>query len=178
MKYLSDSAFVIRRVNFSEADRYITLFTRHFGKQEIVAKGVRKITSKRQSHLELLNKIKFHSLQTKKNYILTEVEVISTFSELKDQKGKLSAVFLICELVDKLCPVNVKHENIFNLIDRTITDLYQKDTTTVLYQFEIQLLTYLGFWDEKKEFKSSEDLESFIESIVERKIKSRLFLKL
>jgi DNA repair protein RecO (recombination protein O) len=46
---------VIKRANFSEADKLVTLFTREVGKATFVAKGVRRVKSRRSAHLELFN---------------------------------------------------------------------------------------------------------------------------
>ncbi len=39
-------AVVIRRSDLGEADKILTIFTPHFGKLRVVAKGVRKVTSR------------------------------------------------------------------------------------------------------------------------------------
>jgi len=83
MRYLKDQGFVIRRINFGDSHRFITLFTKNNGKVEVVAKGVRKITSKRASSVELLNLIEFQSVHTSKNFILTEVKLLDSFENLK-----------------------------------------------------------------------------------------------
>ena len=74
MIYLKDVGFVVKRINLGEADRFVTIFTQNNGKIEVLAKGVRKITSKRSSHIELLNLVRFHSIKTSKNIILTEIQ--------------------------------------------------------------------------------------------------------
>lgn len=177
MNYLRDTAFVIKRTNIGEADRYITFFTREHGKADVVAKGVRRLTSKRSPHLELLNEIKFSAIKTRKNYILTEVEIINTFSDIKSDHSHIGFIFLICELLDKLCVHNQKHEDIYFLIRHTLLNL-QKQSINAITTFETKMLTSLGFWDGKREFKDREDLEQFIEGVTERKIKSRKYLKM
>lgn len=177
MKFLKDTAFIIKRINSGEADRFITVFTKEHGKQEFLAKGIRKITSKRSSHLELLNEVKFQAVQTRKHFILTEIEVIKTFSNLKENKKSIGYLFLICELIDKLCPLNQKHEDVFSLIKNSLFSLKSDNKGKIIQDFEIKLLTSLGFWDENISFFDEEDTEQFIEGILERKIKSKSFLK-
>lgn len=177
MIHLHDTAFVIKRTNFSDSDKYITLFTRNHGKQEVVAKGVRKITSKKAPHLELLNEIKFHAVKTRKNFIVTDTEVVNTFSEVKDNHIQIGLVFLVCELIDKLCPVDQRHEDIYQLIQSTMKGLSENKNSKHITDFEIRILTLLGFWDNKKKVNSVQELEHYIETITERKIKSRSYLK-
>lgn len=176
MQYLKDVGFVIRRINFGEADRFITLFTQAHGKVEVLARGVRKITSRRVSHVELLNLIRFHAVKTRKNYILAEVEIVDTFGDIKKSLDKVSAVFLICELLDKLCVVGQKHEDIFSLTFDTIKKTTSENLREVLFNFQIELLAMLGYWDRKKKFSDEEDVRQFIESIIEKKIKTKIYL--
>src|SRR5262249_2893742 len=45
-------AVILRRIDFGEADRILTLFTPTYGKVRAVAKGVRRTTSRLAGHLE------------------------------------------------------------------------------------------------------------------------------
>jgi len=58
MKSYKTEGIIIKRKNFGEADRILTIFTKNKGKISIVAKGVRKINSRRAPHIELLQKQK------------------------------------------------------------------------------------------------------------------------
>ena len=177
MNSLKDTGFVIKRVNFFDADKFITIFTKNHGKIDVLAKGVRKITSRRSPHVELLNLINFQAIKTKKNYILTDVEVVSTSSHLKNNYEKVGIIFLICELVDKLCPVGVKHEDIFTLTKNTVNGFKINDSCG-LFDFQVSLLTCLGFWDAKRKFQNAWEIDRFIENVVERKIRTKAFFKL
>ena len=46
---------IIHRRSYGEADRFLTIFTKHHGKIRVLAKGIRKITSKRAPHLDTLS---------------------------------------------------------------------------------------------------------------------------
>ena len=48
------SAIILRRINYGEADRILTLLTRDFGKLALIAKGVRKEKSKLAGGIELM----------------------------------------------------------------------------------------------------------------------------
>ena len=50
---IKDSAIILRRTNYSEADRIVTLLTVRHGKMSAMAKGVRKAKSKLAGGLEL-----------------------------------------------------------------------------------------------------------------------------
>lgn len=48
------SAIILRRINYGEADRILTLLTRDFGKLALIAKGVRKEKSKLAGGIEMM----------------------------------------------------------------------------------------------------------------------------
>lgn len=176
MNYLVDTGFVIKRVNSGEADKYITLFTKNHGKVEAIAKGVRKISSRRASSIELLNLIRFQAVKTRKNYVLTEVALENSFEESKKNLRGISTIFFLCELLDKLCQVNQKHPDIYKLLEETIEKMNSHLSSGDLFQFQVQLVSKLGFWDQRKKFEGEEDLRSFIEGIIERKIKTKIYV--
>ena len=45
-------AIVLRRTDFGEADRLLTLYSRDFGKIKAIAKGARKPQSRKTGHVE------------------------------------------------------------------------------------------------------------------------------
>lgn len=178
MRYLTDIGFVLKRTNFGESDRYITIFSKYHGKIEVVARGVRKITSRRASHVETINLIEFQSIRGKKNYILTEATVVSPYGELKKDLKCIEKVFLLCELINLLCPERVPHTEVFVLLENLLHRIEKNGLPSVNFlEFQQDLLMLLGFWDGKKQFTDDIQMRYFIENIVERKLKSKAFFK-
>ena len=60
MRNFKTEGIIIKRRDYGEADRILTVMTREYGKLKIKAKGVRKITSRRSAHIELLNHTVFY----------------------------------------------------------------------------------------------------------------------
>lgn len=183
MQYLKDMGFVIRRINFGESDRYITLFTQKNGKVEVVARGVRKITSKRSSSVELLNLVSFSAVKTSKKYsekssayILTEVEPRESFSHLKNDLSQVQYVFLICELLDALCPFGQPHEDIFKLVYETLKNSATRQEEQGFHWLQVQMLGNLGFLDTRKTYETG-SMDKHIEKIIERKLKTKRYFK-
>src|SRR5260221_14392220 len=62
-KFMSSSrvytaeSIVLKRRNVGEADRILTIFTKRFGKMRVIAKGVRRITSRRAGHIEVFSHV-------------------------------------------------------------------------------------------------------------------------
>ena len=162
---------IIKRKNFSEADRILTVFSKNRGKIQVMAKGVRKITSRRAAHVELLN-LSSLSLHEAKMLILTEAQTINHFSSLKNDLRKASFAFYICELVDGLNPFHQENRAVFNLLEKTLYDLeIEEDPRRRIKRFEQEMLILLGFWPRERMFL--EDSDRFIEDIMEKKIKTK-----
>jgi len=170
MRFLKDRGFVLRRINFGDSDRYITLFSRHHGKIEVVAKGVRKITSRRASACEPLNLIEFQTVKTSRNYILTEVKLVDSYEHLKSELDAIKKVFLMCELIDAILPVGAPNSEVFDLIERAAEKMLENPKN--MAYFQAKLLTLLGFWDSNISFKNDRHVESFVEQILERKLRT------
>jgi len=174
MRSFKTEGFVIKRRNFQESDRIITVLTKNYGKIQIKASGVRKITSRRSSHVELLNQSRLSLYKGRNLPVLTEVEVINNFQEIKEDLKKIGFAYHICEIVDGLCAENQENEAIFDLLKNTLEKLCKdKEPTKLIYEFEMELLSALGFYKNPK--VQNFDTKTFIERLLERKLKSRQF---
>lgn len=176
MRAFKTEGIVIKRFNYNEADRIVTIFTKNQGKIKVKAAGVRRITSRRSSHIELLNYSIFNLHQGKGFPVLTEVESINNFSGLKGDLKKIAAAFHICELIDGLCAENQESEPIFNLLTQTFNKISKDyNLREAVYEFEIELLSLLGFHTPTLS-KVKVNTQGLIESILERKLKTRQIL--
>lgn len=167
---------IIKRIDFGEADRILTVLTKNQGKIKIVAKGVRKINSRRAPHVELLN-LSILTIHEGSMPILTEAETIEHFSLLKCDLNKAGLSFYVCELLDGLLPEHQENRVAFALTQTVLTRLETAENPKALIKnFEQELLGALGFWPKTQHF--IEDSDAFIESIIERKIKTKRILSL
>ncbi len=171
MRSFKTEGIVIKRKNYGEADRILTVLTKNRGKISVIAKGVRKISSRRSSHIELLN-LSIFNLHDGRMPILTEIETLNHHSGLKSDLERAGYAFYICELVDGLLPEHQENRAAFNLLQQVFYDLeITPDPRKRIKRFEEELIVLLGFWPREQIFL--EDSESFIEGIMERKIKTR-----
>lgn len=176
MRTYKTEGIIIKRRNFGEADRILTVFTKRLGKIQIKAVGVRRITSRRSPHVELLNLSALTLHKGKFLPILTEAQTIEDFSSIKDNLTKVGFAYHICELVDGLCPENQENGRVFDLLSEVLFRLeHEEEIASVIHEFEIELLTILGYY--KPSWRpQSIDTTLFIESILERRLKSKRLL--
>ena len=149
MHSFASEGIILKRKNYGEADKLITIFTKNRGKIKAVAKGVRKITSRRASSLELFNHVKIFLHQTKGLPILTEAQSQNTFLELKEDLNKLSIGFLVLELIDRLFEEEQDNRVVFDLLVDTLLCIDKSETLLEAKKFQtsfqIKLLTQVGY---------------------------------
>lgn len=171
MRNFSTEGIVIRRKNFGEADRYLTIFTKKQGKIKVLAKGVRRIHSRRGPNIELFNKASFFIHQGRVFNILSEVVLQDSFSSIRKSLELIGLAYYICELIDGLCAEEQPHPNAYNLLLNTMNELDKG----AIQRFEVGLLSELGFLSQTRAFPAM-NTTSYIEQILERRLKSKKFL--
>ncbi len=180
MRNFKTEGIIIRRRNFKDADRILTVLTSDQGKIAVRASGIRRIPSRRSAHVELLN----HSMLTLYHGnafpVLTEAQTIESFSEIKEDLEKIGLAYHLCELVDGLCPENQENRQVFNLVKATLTRLaLEGDSAALVRDFQTELLFQLGYWNKQEFLTKNIDMDHFVENILERKLKSKsIFAKL
>lgn len=146
MAVFTTEGIIIKRSNFGEADRILTVVTPFKGKIKIVAKGVRRITSRRGGNVELLNKVKLHIYQGQGMPILTEAESISTYPMIKNELILSSYGSHIMELAEKLLPEEQGNPVAYQLIASILGLLETNPRQIFIRAFEVKLLSVLGYW--------------------------------
>ena len=195
------TAIVLKRANFSEADKLITLFTKERGKIKVVAKGLRRIKSRRAAHLELFNLTDL-VLHAGKNFdLITEAKALNQFVNSKKNLEKTGYLFYLAEVLDRILPEEQPHPEVFgHLLDSLChaehschpelvsgsladassnklrdPDIRQDDMQKLVKNFVVELLWDLGYLPRGQYPK--EGVTAFVESITEHKIRSKKFLE-
>lgn len=176
MRSQTVEGIILKRENIGEADKIITVYTKTLGKIRVKAKGVRKITSKRSSHVELLNFAKLGIYRHAGMPVLTEIETQESFSKVKESLTAIGFAYHVCELIDKLCPEGECQEEIFTLLYQTLGRLDSaSDKVALMNEFGRELLRMLGYGYGERELLNL-PVSHLIENIIERKLKSRQIL--
>jgi len=145
---------ILKRRDFGEADRILTVFTLLKGKISVVAKGIRRITSRRAGNVELLNRVILYLYQGKGMPILTEAESIQTFPKLKADLTLSTVAYHIIELVDKLTAESQESRILYEHLVQVLKRLERKPRQILIRAFEAKILANLGFisFEEAREF--------------------------
>jgi DNA repair protein RecO (recombination protein O) len=176
MRSFKAEGIVIKRSNYSEADRIVTIFTKQSGKIKVKATGVRRIASRRSPHIEPLNYCIFSLYQGRGMPVLTEVESKECFPLLKKDLKRIVLAYHVCELIDGLCAENQENYEVFMLLGRTLRKLSKEENLqVVIYEFELELLRLLGFHT-KLNSVGKINTQELIENILERSLKTKQML--
>lgn len=176
MRTYTVQGIILKRKNIGEADRILTVFTKEEGKLQIKAKGVRKIASKRASHIEPLNHVSLTLYRGSGMPLLTEAAAKEHFMSVKTDLRKMGLAYHICELIDGLCPENQESEEIYQMLLSLLSSMDgQEALEEKIHAFEVGLLTRLGYWSGDR---NAENLNTafYIENILERRLKARQIL--
>jgi len=144
-RYVKFKGFVIGQVECGEKDKSITLLTDKRGKIRTIAKGIRRISSKRIGTLETGNLIKGSLYFSHDRYILGEVELITQLSGLRTNLILSGSTLFMCELAERLLPENQANHSVFELFERSISDLEKSRKVETVVLYEVELLRLLGY---------------------------------
>lgn len=139
---------VIKRTNYSEADRILTIFTKNRGKISAIAKGARKPTSRKGGHLELLCHSVFSLAEGKNLDIVTEAETVNPFCKVRESLEKVGLGYYMAEFVNEFVREGQIHYPLFRLFLMALSLLDDSDVdhgSLLVRSFELKALYQLGF---------------------------------
>src|SRR5215471_3777336 len=117
-------AITLRRTDFGEADRILTLFTPAYGKVRAIAKGVRRTTSRLAGHLEPFTRTQLLLASGRDLDIVTQAEARERLEALRDEVWHATAAWYLAELVDRFLEDVDPHPHLYGLF---LTMLRQLD---------------------------------------------------
>lgn len=139
-------AVVIKRSNFGEADRLITLFSREQGKIRAIAKGARKPQSRKTGHVELFMRSNFLFAKGKDLAIITQAEMVEAYAALREDLVRTTYASYALELLDQFTVEEDKHLDIYHLVaDGLGWFASHQDLLLIARFYELRLLSLTGF---------------------------------
>jgi len=139
-------AVVLRHSDWGEADRLLVLFTREMGKLRVIAKGARKIRSRKAGHLEPFTRVVLMLARSHDLPIVTQAETVEAYSSLHEDLVKTGYAAYVIELLDRFTAEQGEHPSLYHLLVDTLERLVTEPSLwQVVRYYEIQLLDELGF---------------------------------
>jgi DNA repair protein RecO (recombination protein O) len=140
-------AVVLRHSDYGEADRLLTLYTRQLGKARAIAKGARKIASRKAGHVEPFTHVRLQLAKGRDTLIVTQADTVDAYLSLRDDLVLTSQASYVMELLDRFTYEDeTENGAIFRLLTETLSRLASgSDPWLVIRYYEIRLLDHLGF---------------------------------
>jgi len=148
---LKTLGIVVKRMDYGEADRILTVLTSNMGKVKAIAKGSRKILAKLGGHLEPFCLVDFIFHEGKSFYIVTSAVVQNHFKKVHSDIDKTAKAFYIGELLDKFLEENENHPEVFELFVKYLENLESADDPILIPVFSAKILEAVGFKPEVSE---------------------------
>lgn len=109
----------LRKENRGEADQLLTVFTKDFGKIEVLARAIRKITSKLRSGAEIFYLSEVEFIQGKTHKTLTDAVLIDKFKNLRENPQKLEITYQITDALASLTAREERDLKVWHLLSKT-----------------------------------------------------------
>src|SRR5262245_10066057 len=94
-------AIILKRRDFGEADRVVTILTPNHGKLDVVAKGARKPTSHKTGHVELFTRADMLIHHGRGLDIIAQVEMVAPYMALREDLSRGAYASYAAELLDR-----------------------------------------------------------------------------
>ncbi len=140
-------AIVLKRTDYGEADRLLTLFTPDRGKMRALAKGARKPSSRKSGHVELFTHSALQLAKGKSHDVVTQADTIDAFVPMRDNLERVGYAYYLAELVDRFSEEGTENRALYDLLLNTLSWLGEESNNPDLLArfFELRLLQYIGY---------------------------------
>jgi DNA repair protein RecO (recombination protein O) len=143
-----DEGVVLRRVDYGESDRVLTVLTRHHGKVGVLARGVRKAGSRLAAHTDLFSRSTLQLARGRGELdVLTEARRAGPATAPGDARRAACAA-LCAELADvALEPGHPLDEGLYDLVVDALADCADpaRDPRAAVVWFARRMIDRLGY---------------------------------
>ncbi len=140
---------ILKKTQYAEADEIITIFTRDCGKMRVLAKSVKRSTSKLQHALQPLFLLEFATVGRDTLPKIIRAQATEVFHVVSTDSERVHIWFVAAELLQKSLPDDQNNEQLFDLVTNYLRFLNQPDLSppvlrASLVAFKISLLQHIG----------------------------------
>jgi DNA repair protein RecO (recombination protein O) len=146
-------AIILKRRDFGEADRLLTILTPEHGKIDVVAKGARKPTSHKTGHVELFTRADMLIHTGREIGVVGQAEMVAPYLGIREDLTRGAYASYCAELLDRFTAQGDEDYNdLFALLDETLNRLCtDSDPRLAVRYYEVHLLDLVGFRPELNE---------------------------
>ena len=172
---------VLNKTDRGEADQLFHMYTDTRGKVDALGRGVRKIQSKLNGHLQPFTITQLTIASGRVYDHVAGAETEKVFWQIRSDVKKIVLANYALELVDVMTRVGQPDERIFQLLFRYLValdehDFSARDWHMVRQAFVIKLLTLLGLEPPIGATANATALDTFLEQHLDRGLNTGKFL--
>ncbi len=139
-------AVVLRRLDFGETGKQLIIYTPRYGKLSVIAKGVKRATSKLAGHLEPLALSHVVAARGRNLDTITQADTVESFIRARSEPDRLFHALLVAELLDKLTVERDPNPVLWLLFVDTLRRVDSGDDTwRATVYFWLRLLSESGY---------------------------------
>ena len=139
-------AIILQHTDWGEADCILRLYTREQGKLRAIAKGARKLKSRKAGHLEPFMRSRLMLAQGRDMWIVTQAELIEAYDALRQNLESTARMAYVIELLDRLTYEEGQNWQLFDLVSSTLSRLVeQADHFVPIHYYEMRILDLTGY---------------------------------
>ncbi|OGY14110.1 MAG: DNA repair protein RecO [Candidatus Blackburnbacteria bacterium RIFCSPLOWO2_02_FULL_44_9] len=181
----STEGIILKRRNWGEADKILTIFSKNHGKIRVVGKGVRRPTSRKRGSLELFSYTHIMLANGRSLDIITDAEIKESFDSWREDLVKVGVAYHLCEIVDRLTAEQQENKEVFNLLLASLRSLENLDywqLYPLTENFKVKVLEELGFLERQPKADQPragipKNLDAYIENLINGSLRTKRFLK-
>ncbi len=141
-----DEGIVLRTHKLGEADRIVSVLTRHHGKVRAVAKGVRKTKSRFGARLEPTTHLQLQFYEGRSElHIIDQAETIDHFRAIREDLDRLTRAVSMLEAADQLGLEGEPNPALYQMLLGALRALAGHSGPLVLPAFFLKVLSLEGF---------------------------------
>lgn len=141
-------AIVLKSFRQGETSKILTLYSRAFGKIQVIAKGARSTKSKFGGSLESYNyvSIVYYYKENRDLQTLSQADIVQSFENSKQDLQKTTLSMAVCELVNRLEHGAVPNPALFRLLIDVLRAInMSRNPLHIFHAFEVHLSRIMGF---------------------------------
>lgn len=145
---------ILKKTISGEADVFVSIFTKDFGKLRMLAKGAKKINAKLAPHIDTLNRSEIAFVNGKELLRLTGAIISDYYRNIKSDYGRIAAGFFIAELADQLLEERAaspeEYRELISALEK-LDNILESKVKYIPYIFAARFLSLLGYHPQLKE---------------------------
>ncbi|HOY43105.1 MAG TPA: DNA repair protein RecO [bacterium] len=142
-------AIVLHTRKQGETSKILSLYTLHYGRLSVMAKGARSLKSRYSGVLEPLTHIQivFYRYEARDLHYLSQAEIVTPFASIHGQLGKMALAAIPCEIIERNEAAGHANPQLFRLLLESLMTLEEAESgqRQVVRAFILRYLAVSGF---------------------------------